>query len=92
MQVLQFIAGIGIGYLAYQAALFVTGYLVTRSTSIGDFIHSLLAWTYSMIVTVFASYALLGSLAWPYIGFAMAHAITLCMIDFEATYDTFQDL
>ena len=92
MQILQFIAGIGLGYIAYQAALFVTGYLVTRADSLEDFARSMLSWTYAMIAAVFCTYAVVGPAAASLIAFAIAHAMTMSMIDVEETYEHNRDL
>ena len=92
MHLLQFFAGIGLGYLAYQAALFVAGYLVTRADSLEDYVGSMLSWIYAMIAAVFCTYAAVGPASASLIAFAFVHALTMCMIDVEETYEHNRDL
>ena len=92
MQIVQFIAGIGLGYLAYQAALVMTGYFVATAASLEDFARSMLSWTYAMIAAVFCTYAVVGPASASLIAFAFVHAITFCMIDLEETYEHNRDL
>lgn len=88
----SFVMGLIIGYLAYQTALLVVGYTASTSADIEIYLRRLLSWTYSMIVGVFMAHLAFGSAAWPIVGFALSHAITLCLIDFEDTYESLEDL
>lgn len=91
-QVLQFMMGIALGYIAYQAALFVVGYAIASTESARDCAKFLLSWTWAMVATVFCTYALVGPASAALIGFAIGHAITLSLIDVEETFEHNKDL
>lgn len=92
MHLLQFIVGIGLGYLAYQAALVVTCYFVATADSLEDLARSMLSWTYAMIAAVFCTYAAVGPASVSLIAFGIVHAMTMSMIDVEETYEHNRDL
>lgn len=84
---LSFLIGCGIGYLAYEAALVVTGYFLVRTETLEELVTNMLRWVYAMSAAVFGSWALFGPMSEFMIVFAIAHAVSLCLIDLEATFE-----
>ena len=89
---LSFLFGIGLGFIGYQTALAIVGYYLTVSDTIHDMVNRLLHWIYGMTAAVIGVFFVFGAGTEYAISFAMAHALTLCFVDFETTFEANKDL
>jgi uncharacterized membrane protein YccC len=89
---LSFLFGGFLVYIGYQSALTIVGYHMTVSNTFEDMVNRLLHWIYGMVVAVVGVFFLFGAGAEYVISFALSHALTMCFIDFEATFESKKDL
>jgi hypothetical protein len=89
---LSFLFGIGLGFIGYRSALAIVGYYLTVSDTIDDMVNRLLHWIYGMTAAVIGVFFVFGAGTEYAISFAMAHALTLCFVDFETTFEAYKDL
>jgi hypothetical protein len=89
---LSFLFGVGLGYIGYQSALTIVRYYLTVSDTFEDMVTRLLHWIYGMTVAVVGVFFVFGSGSEYAISFAMAHALTLCFVDLETTFEANRDL
>lgn len=89
---LSFLIGFGLGYVGYQTALVTVGYYLSKSNTAADLAAHMLRYIYCMISIVFSTWFIFGAAAEYLIMFAMAHAATMCAVDFENTIEANKDL
>lgn len=85
---LSFLVGCGLGYIGYQAALVIVGYFLTKAETFEDLAASVLRWVYAMSASVVGSWLFFGAGSNYVIALALAHAISLSLIDLEATFES----
>lgn len=89
---LSFLIGFGLGFIGYQTALITVGYYLSKSKTIADLAAHMLRYIYCMVAIVFSTWFIFGVAAEYLIMFAVAHAATMCAVDFENTFEENKDL
>lgn len=79
------------GAIGYFAALTMVGGCLHHAESFKDFIQRVLQSIYLMSVIMVAARLLFGEQAQLFNSLCLSIALTMCMVDFEASFDSEQD-
>jgi hypothetical protein len=86
---LSFIGGFILGIIGYYAALISVGRSVVSSSSFEEFIKSIQQKVYALILVVLGFWVFLDATL--LISLALTYMLTLCIVDYEHTYDNFME-